>query len=566
MKPLLKPSESSTIDAFSWTMGFVEERANGGFVLGFDSPLGIAGTHLSEPVGGHAHSFAPAVVTHGQSPIRGHLLHHASAYIVPPAAAAPPESTLTQAQVDVLKAGFNQTLASIDSNVAAQVFAESLPIVGNNLGDAATAGATQVHFIGNLKTAIVGGLNSLSGSATYTAAQVEGAINGSLASAGIGGLGATVDFSNASDIVLHLVTNAGYGALTTPIEGDLSLPNLGLRTTGNAQTTLAHQFNFTAGLDGAGFYVATAPGMTFKVTTDTKLPGFTGTADIASLRLHAEDHAAQPTDFVGEFQLTLKDPGSDGRLRIGELGGDLVDATFSGNGGLRLDLDSILPASAAMPQFGTDLGITWAFANAVVNPADNNTTFGSAPDVRFNNNTLNLGSFFGSFAGRALNEITRVTGPLKPVIDVLTTPIPILSDLGSTKVTLLDFAGLQPAQTAAIKGLADILDLSNKVATFTNDGMVQIDLGSLTVGGDLRTDLPANLGLTIVRQAALPAAQNPHAAEFVNGVNTIGGGGLSFPVLTNFKSIGDLLLGHNVDLFDYKKGFGFDTEFSQYWS
>ncbi len=485
----------------------------------------------------------------------------ASGFAVP---AAAPASGLTQTQVETLKSGFGAALASIDANVAAQVFAETLPIVGNNLGDAATAGAAQLHYVGNLKTALMSGLNSLQGSATYTAVEVEGAINNALAGAGIGGLGATVDLSDASDIVLHLVTNANYGALTTPIEGDIGLPKLGLHTSGDAQTTVGNVFNFSAGLDSGGFYVAAGSPNNFTITTDTKTPGFNGSADMASLRLVAVDHGAQPTDFQGTFDLNLKDPGGDGKLRVSELGGDLVDATLTGGGGLHLDLNSNLPVGAALPKFSTEFDVSWSFGNAVVDPADDNTDFGTAPVISFNNNKLNLGSFFDSFAGRTLNEISTVTAPLQPVIDILTTPIPILSDLGSSKVTLLDFAGLSPETTAAIKGLADIVTLANKTATFTNDGNVNLDLGSLSVSGDVRTDLPENLLLGILRQPGVLSSQNADAADFVNGLSSIAGGGLSFPILTDFKSIGELLLGQDVDLFDYKTAFGFDKEFSQY--
>ena len=473
--------------------------------------------------------------------------------------------TASQAGIDALEAGLELALAQIDANVVAQVFAEKLPIVGDHFFLAAGCGAVQLHYVNALKTAIVSGLGTLGGSATYTGAQVKGAIDSALAGAGIGGVGATVDLTKSPDLVLRFVTTQTSGALATPIKPDFNLPNLGLRTSGTAQTLFSHIFNFSVGLDSAGFYIATGPGTTnFSVATTTRLTGFSAEAQLALIRFRAEDVPARRSDFYGRFDLMLKDSGNDGRLRIGELGGDLLDAVLTGNGGVKLDLDSILPAAAAMPAIGTELSIGWTFLNAVVDPSDDNDGFGFAPEVHFNNNTIYLDSFFDSFAGRMLGGVSRVTGPLRPVIDILSTPIPILSDPGSSRVTLLDFARLQPSETAAVQGLADILSLAGMVGTFDNDGMVQIDLGSLKVSGDLRTDLPADLSVSIVRQAALAGAQHPDAAKFLNAVRTVGGGGLSFPVLTNFKSVGELLLGHDVDLFAYRTGFGFDKEFSQY--
>jgi Ca2+-binding RTX toxin-like protein len=470
---------------------------------------------------------------------------------------------ITPEQVGQFVAGFQQALAQIDANIVAQVLAESLPIVGDNLRAAADGGALQLHYVARLGEAIVNGLQALSVSDNSTAAQIESAVDASLAAAGFSGVGVTADLSDASDIRLIFTTYRAGDTVSVPIESDLGLANLGLHASGNAQTTFSDTFNFTAGLDGGGYYVATE-GATLGIHSDTRLPGFSVDATMASIPFRVADNASNHTGFLGDFQLMLKDPGGDGRLRAGELGGDLVDATFSGNANIHLDLDSILPAAAAMPQIGTDLGINWQFSGAVVNPADDNTQFGGVPEVRFNNSTLNLGSFFNNFAGRALDEITRVTGPLQPVIDLLTAPIPILSDLGSNKVTLLDFAGLTPLQTAAIEGLADIAVLGGKVSTFTNDGNVQIDLGSLLVGGDLRIDRPEDLLVDIVRQPTAIINQNGDAKTFLEDVAGLGGGGLSFPILSDFKNIGDLLLGKNIDLFEYKNTMGFDTQFAQY--
>ena len=474
--------------------------------------------------------------------------------------------TATQAEINALKSGLEQALTQIDANLVSQVFAERLPVVGNNLLAAAGGGAVPLHYVNALKAAIVSGLGTLAGGGTYTAAQVKGALDSALTAAGIGGMGATVDLSNASDPVLGFVTTRIFGALATPIKADLGLPNLGLKTSGTAQTVFAHTFNFSAGLDSGGFYVATAPDTTrFSVEVTTRLPGFSADAEMASIRFRAAEVPARQSDFSGRFNLMLKDPGNDGRLRLNELSGDLLDATLTADGGVKLDLDSILPAAAAMPAIGTELNIRWSFLNAVVNPSDDNTAFGFAPDVRFNNTTINLVSFFRNFALRMLNQIDRATQPLKPVIDVLRTPIPLLSDLGSKDVTLLDLAGLEPAQTAAIQGLVDISSLADKVAKFTTSDLVEIDLGSVVVLGDLRTALPKDLEVSIQRIPPSLPFQNGNLAQFLNGVGSVGGRGLSFPILTDFKNVGQLLLGQNVDLFAYKTGLGFDKEFSQYY-
>jgi hypothetical protein len=150
----------------------------------------------------------------------------------PPVAAA--GTSLTQAQVDAFAAGLDATLANIQANVVAQVFADTLPVLGDNLAAAAGGGAAPLSFVTALKDAIVSGLGTLSGSATYTEAQVEGAINSALTAAGITGAGANLNLADMADIKVTFTTGKNFAALSTPIEGDLGLPGLGVSTSGNA--------------------------------------------------------------------------------------------------------------------------------------------------------------------------------------------------------------------------------------------------------------------------------------------------------------------------------------------
>ncbi|MEO8351066.1 MAG: hypothetical protein ABI680_05005, partial [Chthoniobacteraceae bacterium] len=526
----------------------------------------LAKLHL--PVQFHPHS--PAAGFHGQA-VHATTAASISSLDFAPAGAPPadgPASSITQTQVDALSAGFDQTLTAIENNLVTQVFGENLPLLGTHLLDAAAGGTPALHYVTGLKTALHSGLSTLTGSATYSEVQVESAINGALGAAGISGAGANLDLSDAANVKLGLATLKNFSAITVPVEASLGLPNLGLHTSGNAQTALNYHLDFGAGLDGNGFYVDTAPGnTTFSVTSDTRLPGFNQEADLTLLPFNAQDNG---TDFNGQFNVTLKDPNHDGALRLSELAGspDLLDATLTGSSDLELALRSTLPVAAALPTIGSHLEINWRFNDAVVDPADDNSTFGEVPSVSFRNNSVNLGSFFNGFAGQVLDEISTVTGPLKPVIDILTAPIPILSDLGSNKVTLLDFAGLTPSQVSAIQGLSDIVNLVSDIASFQShmeNDTLALNLGSVGVVGDLRVDLPEDLNLTVVDTHPALGAQSADLNAFLTDVNNLGGGGLSFPLLTNDLSLGKLFLGQNADLFDYHPTpFGFDYEYTQY--
>ena len=484
-----------------------------------------------------ASSFAPAGSLHF-SPLNA-------------AAPQPPEPALSQALVDAFEIGFARTLTAIQGNLETQVFAEDLPVIGDNL-QAASGGAAQLQYVKALKTAIVDGLGTLTGAAEYSESQIEGAINAKLTAAGITGTGANADLSNPTNPVLTFVTAKSFAAFNVPVEADLGLPHLDVRTTGQAQTSAAYQFNFGGGLQGNDFYLATGAGSSvFTVTTETRLPSFTHSGTLSGLPVTVTD---QGTDFDGVFTVTLQDPNSDGKLTLIELDNApvLLSATMTGGVDLRLKLATNLTGSVALPNLSTDLRIDWDFtaANAVVNPADQNADFGSIPAISFANNQVNLGSFFDGFAGRILDEIHTVTGPMQPVIDVLTAPIPILSDLGSSKVTLLQLLGVSPSVVSAVAGLNDIASLAQAVDTFTGNSGVFIQLGSLNLTGDLRSEVLEDIAVTLGSTVNL-RNQNANLNNFLTLVESLGGGGLSFPILTNPLAIGNLFIGQNPALFEY---------------
>ncbi|HEX2746961.1 MAG TPA: hypothetical protein VHM91_03095, partial [Verrucomicrobiales bacterium] len=113
----------------------------------------------------------------------------------------------TQAEVDALIAGLENALTALEQNLIQQVFGDALPLVGNALSvAAATPGASPLHHLTGLKTAIKNGLSTLTGAPTYTKAQVEAAITSALSSAGITFGAITMDASNATDLKIFFNT------------------------------------------------------------------------------------------------------------------------------------------------------------------------------------------------------------------------------------------------------------------------------------------------------------------------------------------------------------------------
>ncbi len=514
----------------------------------------------------------PAVNAPAPAAAAIHLQHSAAPHEKPVALSAPPVAAagmdLTQAQVDAFASGLAGSLGSIASNVVSQIFADSLPIVGDNLGDAAGAGAPALQFVSALRGAIGTGFATLSGSPTYTEAQLETALNSALSAAGIPG-SVNLVLTNATDITLSFATTKSFAALSVPLDASIGFSGLGLTTSGAAQTALGYTLNFTSGLDPTGFYVDTRGGAsTFRIGADTKIPGFSADAELSLLHFHATDDAATPTRFNATFEVTLKDTNNDGHLRAGEFGGDVLDAVLNGAAVINLKLASDL-GTAVLPDIAADLNINWGFGNAVVDPAAGNANFGNAPSVAFTHVSLGLGPFFSDFVSPIFDTVQIFTAPLQPIVDVLKTRIGFLSDLTGSDVTLLDVAGgisaLSPETKDRLELYTDLIDFINSVPT--NSGAVRIDLGDFSLGqADPRAAIfqLANAVPQSIRNVIAPGSQNGDLGSFFAGKNALPGGGLSFPIIENPTSAINLLFGKPVDFFTYHvpgldiDGLGFD--------
>ena len=495
------------------------------------------------------------------------------------AAAPPPPPTISQEKVAQLSAGFDQTLTSIENNLVAQVFGDSLPLLGDNLADAAASGAPALHYLTALKMALTNaltpaGLGAPDAEGNYTEGQVEGALLSALNSAGLAsGLGPQLDLSNPNDIKLTMNTGKAFAAFDAALEANFGLPGLGIQSSGTAHTTLNYALNFGVGLDGAGFYLNTANNAsTFSAGFTTTVTGLDVSANLGRLRFSVTDESASdgdavaPTNFNGVFAFDLLDPGSQGadnKLHLGELtpGADLLDATLNANANINLNLASDL-GTAVLPSIGADLNFVWSFSNAAVIAGDANVNFGGVPTVAFRNVQLDLGSFFSDFAAPVLQKVQFVTEPLQPIFDALTDDIPVLVDLvneaglgGLVPTSLVDIleAGgqLSPEAADRIYLIGDIVDFVNSVPG--DGGGVKIDLGDFRLGGqDPRAAVfqLVNALPTDIRQALELAVQSTPLGGFLDEAAALPGG-LAFPIIQNPQTAFGLLLGKNVDFFTY---------------
>jgi Ca2+-binding RTX toxin-like protein len=479
---------------------------------------------------------------------------------------------ITQAEINALKDGVGPVLAELNVQYADQVLAETLPLVGPNLRDSWQANSSSLIVFHRLHTQITTALNTFNNAAEYDPATVATAIHNRLTTYGnFPSSALTVAITTVNDQAQLTLTYARtYPGFNVAIAPDIGLPNLDVRLTGGSpQASVAATTNFSLilGVDGTGFYLDTAAS-NFALGTNITINSLNASGTFAGLPVNfSRSLATNLTNVIpANFQLTLKDPANDGRLRPNEAipGTDLLDATLTGNTRTALKIDSSLDPAIMLPRAGTDLIVDWNFTAAVVDALDDNATFGNRPTLRLENNRINLNSFFNSFAGRVLAQIETSTRPLRPVTDVLTAEIPLLSDLGSGDVTILDLLGADASSVEAIGGIDALLDLAELASSFSVSASTTVDLGAWQHNiGDPRTDPLDDLIGSPTRWPNDPPTTPAALADFFDVAKNIDG--LKFPLLTDANVVPALLLGRDADLFSWRTGeFGFDTTFGAF--
>jgi Ca2+-binding RTX toxin-like protein len=457
---------------------------------------------------------------------------------------------ITQAEIDAMITGTGLVFTDLENCLLAEVFGERLPLVGDGFAGAWVNQVDAFRHLANLRDAIVTGLGGFTGSPDYDPAAVATAVRNQLGSF----TSPTVTASTPGDGArLEFATRRAYPNRTVPAGADLGFPalDLELKSPADLQTTVDTRLDFAVGVDAEGFYFETA-GSVFHFHTATTAASLDGTVRLAKLEHDVSNNAAAPTQIIANFDILLKEPGGDGKLRVAELTGhpDILDATLSGATRTSLKLVSEMPATALFPRVGTDLTILWDFDNAVVDPDDDNSSFGGQPVLTLNNNRVLLDSFLNQFAGGVLRKIREVTQPVQPVIDVLGTPIPLLSDLGSADVSLMDIFGLPEETQDVVNSLSRINNLAELAEGLASNGL-SVDLGDWSFApDDPRVDGPEELTGLATRP---PSSSKPAPlATFLTEADKITG--LDFPILTNGKPVVDMLLGRNASLFNYQSG------------
>ncbi len=446
-------------------------------------------------------------------------------------------------------------------------------------------------------------------------------------------------------------TQSGTGALialNTPIGTpfhtvftlmvDRTSFDIKLKTNNSSLTTLENDLTsalaaagvtgVAIGDDGSGKLKLTASNL----STPLSVTGFNIQGSLAILSVLVSNNGG--TDFGATFKVKINDDNDHGRMRLDEIGNLDIDATLSGDAKVDLDLLAGFGTQGVVTSFPTievhHFTMDWNFGTGIgADSTDTNSSledWGKKAGVAFDDVTINMGTFISDFLKPIFDKIRDVGDPIKPVLDVLTYPIPVLSQLSGSPVSLLTIAmdlGLAPPGTDTVASILDqLINISDDFAGLTThagaqDAGLEYQLGSFDLsnlsggGGDLLTaasslDLIPGMKFDFSATAkALEDAFNsgdPVAATaklldqmatqiggstfggFVTNVTDFITSGLSYnkaenglPKFTDFEmhfplfehpsDIFKLLLGQgaNIDLFTMQlPTFGFDFPFHQF--
>lgn len=225
--------------------------------------------------------------------------------------------------------------------------------------------------------------------------------------------------------------------------------------------------------------------------------------------------------------------------------------------------------AAGFPSVVGHVGLEWAKGLAPGQDKDLKVTFDQLH--------LDVGPLIEDFLDPILKEVRRFTGPFQPVIDTLTAPIPVVSDLaelvGQPPVTMLGLMELISGNDLSlIQSIAAFISFVNNAPT----GGGYFSLGALgggsfdvdPVGG--RTSQGPTSAASLVKNAdafagsllsqPLPGsnidekAAAPTAPTKANLPGTFGVPGLTFPFLDNPSQIFGLLMGQDITLVRYDFG------------
>ncbi|MBW3588220.1 MAG: hypothetical protein KY429_02250 [Actinobacteria bacterium] len=302
-----------------------------------------------------------------------------------------------------------------------------------------------------------------------------------------------------------------------------------------------------------------------------------------------------PPDLSLTFGLDLLGGGPDNRIPFTDLSGSLepnnptvVTPTLGGNVNLSFHFETgpFGTEDESVPKFVADFLLDWDFTSGNVLAGDSGDL-----TIEFNNVGIDLGSLLGDFLGPILGEANRLVKPLKPVVDIVTAPIPGLTDAASLlgcplelpfppivvgkdlcKFSLLDAYELQDgSELTLIRQLIAVINFITAVNTAGGQPIMELGDFDILPGVARGGALSGNEAGGLIDSSSYNPGDipNPLSEDDSSGnglsqtmkdvladAKKVGTekGGFSFPAFDNPSNLFKLLVGQDVTLVHWDAG------------
>ena len=198
-------------------------------------------------------------------------------------------------------------------------------------------------------------------------------------------------------------------------------------------------------------------------------------------RLDPDDATSETINAVaGEYAIDL----GSGRMTLSELFGSglaniQTEARLAGS--LHVLINTSLGSDARMPSIEAGLHLTWPGVQGSI--ADIVAGL-SQPTVELTNVALDLGGFISDVVAPILEPINDFLDPIRPVLDAITTPIPVLSDIAGD-TTFVDLVGIFGDGAESIGPFVEaVADLARLIDVPIVNGSVKLPLGNFATTYD----------------------------------------------------------------------------------
>ena len=183
--------------------------------------------------------------------------------------------------------------------------------------------------------------------------------------------------------------------------------------------------------------------------------------------------------------------------------------------------------------------------------------------VQFNVVSLNLGQFLSDVVVPYMDNIQMITGPMQPIVNVLTTPIPVISDLAGRDIRMIDLAdAFGKLDARYLSAVGRVITAINKVPPNPDD--VILNFGTFTlypsmpdIDPDFLTDPNAKLADSDVKNnqknydfdhQISGTSSSSSTASFATKLRDGSFGDFKLPILTDPSQVFNIILGKPADL------------------